>query len=118
MFGCAHNAKRPRRQGSSRPLKSTVLFSQWGIRNAGCEILPVLLSERIHNPAKIEKIEDDTAVVDYGGVRKDVNVSLLEKVKVGDYVLIHAGFAIELLNRKSAEESLEIIRNYSKMTRL
>jgi len=62
-------------------------------------------------PAKILKIEDDTAEVDYGGVFKKVNVSLIDEPRAGDYVLIHAGFAIEKLDRKSAQESLEIIRN-------
>ena len=62
-------------------------------------------------PAKILKIEKDTAEVDYGGVLKKVNVSLIDNPLIGDYVLIHAGFAIEKLDRKSAQESLEIIRN-------
>ncbi|MBN1157098.1 HypC/HybG/HupF family hydrogenase formation chaperone [Candidatus Woesearchaeota archaeon] len=62
-------------------------------------------------PAKIIKINEDSAEVDYGGVIKKVNVSLIEDAKAGDFVLIHAGFAIEKLDRKSAEESLQIIRN-------
>jgi hydrogenase expression/formation protein HypC len=62
-------------------------------------------------PAKILKIENDTAEVDYGGVYKKVNVSLINELKLGDYVLIHAGFAIEKLDKKSAQESLEIIKN-------
>jgi len=63
-------------------------------------------------PAKIIKITGDTAVVDYGGVEKKVNLTLVDNLKIGDYVLIHAGFAIERIQKKSAEESLEIIRNY------
>lgn len=62
-------------------------------------------------PAKILEIKHDEAKVDYGGVVKKVNISLLDKSKIGDYVLIHAGFAIEKLNSKSAEESLKIIRD-------
>ena len=62
-------------------------------------------------PAKILKIEKDDATVDYGGVIKKVNVSMIEDPAVGDYALIHAGFAIEKLDKKSAEESLKIIRN-------
>lgn len=61
-------------------------------------------------PAKIMELGGDTAVVDYGGVEKKVNVTLVEKPKVGDYILIHAGFAIKKLQKKSAEESLAIIR--------
>lgn len=63
-------------------------------------------------PAKILNKKDDFATVDYGGVIKRVNVSLIDSVSVDDYILIHAGFAIEKLKKKSAEESLRIIRNY------
>jgi len=62
-------------------------------------------------PAKVTELKGDTVKVDYGGVSKKVNTSLLDKLKIGDYVLIHAGFAIEKLDKKSAEESLEIIQN-------
>ncbi|MBN1502368.1 HypC/HybG/HupF family hydrogenase formation chaperone [Candidatus Woesearchaeota archaeon] len=62
-------------------------------------------------PAKILNISSMNAKVDYGGVIKIVNLSLVDNLAAGDYVLIHAGFAIEKLDRKSAEESLEIIRN-------
>jgi len=60
-------------------------------------------------PAKILDIENDSAEVDYGGVRKDVNISLVSNLKKGDYILIHAGFAIQKLDSKTAEESLKII---------
>jgi len=59
-------------------------------------------------PAKIMKIHGDTATVDYGGITKIVNINLVE-AKVGDYILIHAGFGIEKLDKKSAKEALEII---------
>ena len=65
-------------------------------------------------PAKILEINSDSAQVDYGGVKKKINICLLEGIKVGDYVLIHAGFAIEKLEKKSAEETLEIIREMMK----
>jgi hydrogenase expression/formation protein HypC len=61
-------------------------------------------------PAKIIKITGDTALVDYSGVTKTVNISLMDDIAVGDYVLIHAGFAIEKLVKESAEEALEIIK--------
>jgi hydrogenase expression/formation protein HypC len=62
-------------------------------------------------PAKVTELIGDTAKVDYGGVTKKVNTSLIDKLKIGDYVLIHAGFAIEKLDKKSAEESLELIQD-------
>jgi len=45
-------------------------------------------------PGKIIKIKDHIAEVDFDGIRKDINISLVN-VKVGEYVMVHAGFAIE-----------------------
>ena len=67
-------------------------------------------------PAKIIEIHGDTAKVDYGGVLKTVNISLLASVKKGDYILIHAGFAIERLEKQSAEESLQLIREMMELS--
>ena len=49
----------------------------------------------------------DRARVDYGGVIRDVDISLVD-VKPGDYVIVHAGFAIQVLNEKDAKETLKI----------
>lgn len=61
-------------------------------------------------PAEIVEIAEDMARVDYGGVVKDVNISLVDGAVVGDFVLIHAGFALEKLERQNAMDALEIIR--------
>ncbi|MFQ6073606.1 MAG: HypC/HybG/HupF family hydrogenase formation chaperone [Candidatus Bathyarchaeia archaeon] len=59
-------------------------------------------------PAKVVEIKGDTAKVDFGaGTMRDVNVSLVE-AKVGEYVIVHAGFAIQVLDQKAAEETLEM----------
>ncbi len=63
-------------------------------------------------PAKILEIDGGSAVVDYGGVRKKANVSLIASARKGDFVLIHAGFAIEKLTPTDAEESLKLMREY------
>ena len=52
-------------------------------------------------PAKIMEINDDIAKVDFGGTVKEVNVSLVS-AGIGDYVIVHAGFAIEILDEKDA----------------
>jgi len=67
-------------------------------------------------PAKIVQISGDTAKVDFGaGTIRDINVSLVEP-KIGEYVIVHAGYAIEVLNQKAAEETLamwnEILNKY------
>lgn len=61
-------------------------------------------------PAKVLEIKGDVAKVDFGeGVDREVNVMLVD-AKIGDYVLVHAGYAIEKLDQKAAEESLNTWR--------
>jgi len=68
-------------------------------------------------PGKILEIDDKTkhAVVDYGdGTKRKVNISLVE-VEIGDYVLVHAGFAIQVLDEKEALETLDHFREMLSM---
>ncbi len=60
-------------------------------------------------PAEIKSIEGNTATVDYGGVKRTTNISLVE-AKVGDFVIVHAGYAIQVMDREEAEKTLEIFR--------
>ena len=63
-------------------------------------------------PGKIVEInkKNQSATVDYGsGTKRKANVSLVE-VKIGDYVLVHAGFAIQVLDEKEAQETLALFR--------
>lgn len=57
----------------------------------------------------VEKNGND-AVTESGGVRKSIRLDLLESAAVGDYVLIHAGYAIEKLDTEEALETLELLR--------
>jgi len=59
-------------------------------------------------PGKILTIEGDYAQVDFGGVTKRVGIGLLESVTKNDYVIVHAGYAIEVLNKQDAEERLKL----------
>ena len=59
---------------------------------------------------KLVEISGDTAVAEIGGVRREVNVQLLEGAGIGDYVIVHAGFAIQKLDREDAEETLRLFR--------
>lgn len=57
-------------------------------------------------PGQIVSIEGPQAEVDFGGVLKKVNVSLIEG-RVGDWVVVHAGFAIETMDEEEAQETLQ-----------
>ena len=62
-------------------------------------------------PGKIAEIAGRTARVDYGGgLVREAALDLLKDAKVGDYVLVHAGYAITRLDEAEAEETLRIIR--------
>ncbi|HJS74017.1 MAG TPA: HypC/HybG/HupF family hydrogenase formation chaperone [Vicinamibacteria bacterium] len=64
-------------------------------------------------PGKVVAIVDEEnqlAKVEIGGVRRAVNVGMLDDVKVGDYVLVHVGFAMSKVNEKEAEETLRLLQ--------
>ncbi len=60
-------------------------------------------------PAEVKKIDGHMATVDYGGVSRTANISLVE-AKVGDFVIVHAGYAIQVMDRDEAEKTLDIFR--------
>ena len=61
-------------------------------------------------PAKVAEIaEHDQAIVDLGGVRKDVSLALVEGVEVGDYVIVHVGYALTRLDPEEAEKTLALM---------
>ena len=59
-------------------------------------------------PAQVVSIDGNTAIVDFGGVKRTVSIALLEKISPGDYVIVHTGYAIQKMDQKEAEESLEL----------
>lgn len=65
-------------------------------------------------PAQILEIDGDIAKVDFGGVKRMANVSLVE-AKVGDYVIVHAGYAIQVLDKSDAEETLNMFKQILEM---
>jgi hydrogenase expression/formation protein HypC len=66
-------------------------------------------------PSKIVKIEDNMGIIDVEGVKKDVSLLLIEDPRVGDYVIVHAGFAIQKINDAEANESLKILREMASL---
>jgi hydrogenase expression/formation protein HypC len=61
-------------------------------------------------PSKIVKIENNMATIDVDGVRREASLLLIENPKIGDYVIVHAGFAINTLSEEDALESLKALR--------
>jgi hydrogenase expression/formation protein HypC len=64
-------------------------------------------------PGKIIEVvdaENHIAKVDVGGVRRNINTGMLDDTKVGDYVLIHVGFAMSKIDEREAEETLRILK--------
>ena len=59
-------------------------------------------------PAKIVSIKNKLAQVDIAGVRRQADIRLLKRARIGDYILIHAGFGIEKISPKEAKETLKI----------
>ena len=58
---------------------------------------------------RIEEIHGETASAEILGVRRDISVVLVPEAKIGDYVMIHAGFAINLMDEKDARETEQMI---------
>lgn len=64
-------------------------------------------------PAKITELSDDhMATVDILGVTREVALDLVPQAGVGDYVLVHAGFAIEIVDEQYAQETIDLIREF------
>jgi hydrogenase expression/formation protein HypC len=61
-------------------------------------------------PSRIVQIDDLRAIVDVYGARREINLMLMpEEVQLGDYVLVHAGFALQKVEQESAQEALKMI---------
>jgi hydrogenase expression/formation protein HypC len=61
-------------------------------------------------PLKLVSVNGNDAVGEVGGIQREVSIMMTPDVKVGDYVIVHAGFAIQVLDQKEAEENLELLR--------
>jgi hydrogenase expression/formation protein HypC len=61
-------------------------------------------------PGRIVELDGVNARVDFGGITREANVSLVPEAAVDSYVLVHAGFAIQVLNEEEAEETLSLFR--------
>lgn len=68
-------------------------------------------------PAKVEVIEGEMAVVSVGGTKYNASLQMLEDVKIGDYILLHTGFAIQKLTPEEAAESLSVFDEFIELNK-
>ena len=61
-------------------------------------------------PGKVLKVDGDVATVSFGGSVREANLDLVEGIQEGDYVIVHAGFAIRKLDEREAAETLDLMR--------
>lgn len=59
-----------------------------------------------------EVLEDNKAVVSFMGIEKEIAIDLLESVREGEYVIVHAGFAVNKLNREEADETIKYLEQF------
>jgi len=59
-------------------------------------------------PAKVESIEGKTAVIEFGGGKRAISIAMLPDCQIGDYVIVHAGYAISKMDEEEALEEIEL----------
>lgn len=74
-------------------------------------------------PGKIISISGDEpltkiAKVDFAGIRKDVSIAYVPEAKVGDYVIVHVGFALSVIDEKEANEVFEYLKEFDELDEL
>ena len=65
-------------------------------------------------PVKVVEIDGQNAKVELGGLTRQANITLVPDTRVGDYILLHAGYAIQRLDEKEAEETLSLFNEMAK----
>ncbi|MFX1374392.1 MAG: HypC/HybG/HupF family hydrogenase formation chaperone [Promethearchaeota archaeon] len=58
-------------------------------------------------PGKILEINGNSALVDFDGIKQNVIIALIQNPEIGKYVVVHAGYAIEMMNEKEAKEAID-----------
>ena len=66
-------------------------------------------------PARIIEIKDEMGTIDMDGTQREISLLLLEDAEIGDYVFVHAGFAIHKIDETEALESLKVLREMAAM---
>jgi hydrogenase expression/formation protein HypC len=66
-------------------------------------------------PSKIIDIKDQMGVIDVAGVRRETSLMLIEDPRIGDWVIVHAGFAIKKIDDATAQESLRYLKEAAQL---
>jgi hydrogenase expression/formation protein HypC len=66
-------------------------------------------------PVKVVAIDGNEAEVEIGGVKRRVSIVLTPEARVGDYVLLHTGYAINVINEAEAQETLKILEEMARL---
>jgi hydrogenase expression/formation protein HypC len=66
-------------------------------------------------PVKVVSIEGNDAEVEIGGVKRRVSIVLTPEARIGDYVLLHTGYAINVINEAEAQETLKILEEMANL---
>lgn len=61
-------------------------------------------------PGKVESVNGDSAEIDFSGLKRKASIQFIPDVKIGDFVLIHAGFAIQKVDKNVAKETIRIFK--------
>lgn len=66
-------------------------------------------------PMKIIQIDGENGILEYKGIQKKINLSLVQPVEIGEYVLVHTGFAIQKIDEEEFYKTMEILEEESKI---
>ncbi len=61
-------------------------------------------------PAKLIEKKGEIGIVDLGGVNKEISLAFVPQIKEGEWVLLHTGFALEIISEKEAQETIELLQ--------
>ena len=61
-------------------------------------------------PMKLLERKDQSGTVEFGGAKKEIMLTLTPDAKIGEYVIVHAGYALEVINEQEAQRTLDLLR--------
>lgn len=69
-------------------------------------------------PVQVVSIKDSEAEAEIGSVKRRINICLTPEVKVGDYVLLHTGYAINVIDEAEAQETLRLLKEIANLSEI